>query len=149
MTSGTKVIYTLGTRQNCDGLVPPKATVPANKQRAQFFANLGESFHKTHHWISAIELFWAALEKDPRLGVPYGGLGLICQELGSPEVGRTFLQQGIERHPDAADLRFYLGTVLSALGRHEEAMSNYLKALELAVIPAGHRGRSAAGFGPL
>jgi len=131
MASGTKVIYTFGNRQNCDELVPPQATVPANKHRAQFFANLGETFHKTHQWASALELFRAALEEDPSLRAPYGGIGLICQELGSPEVGRNFLQQGIERHPDAADLRFYFGTVLSALSRHEEAMASYLKALEL------------------
>jgi tetratricopeptide (TPR) repeat protein len=61
MTSGTKVLYTFGTRQNCDGLVPPRATEPRNKQRAEFFSGLAETFHKTHHWISALELFQAAL----------------------------------------------------------------------------------------
>ncbi len=131
MMPGTKVIYTLGTRKNCDEMSPPKINEPKSKPRAEFFANLAESFHKTHHWISALELFRAALGEDSHLRAPYGGIGLICQELGSPEVGRSFLQQGIELHPDAAELRFYLGTVLSALGRHEEAMSSYLKALEL------------------
>lgn len=131
MTPGTKVIYTFGTRQNCDGLSPPKANEPRSKHRAEFFANLAERLHKTHHWISALELFRAALEEDSHLRAPYGGIGLICQELGSPEVGRSFLQQGIELHPQAADLRFYLGTVLSALGRQEEAMSSYMKALAL------------------
>jgi len=131
MTSGTKVIYTLGTRKNCDGLAPPKTREPGKKHRAEFFAKLAESFHKTHHWISALELFRAALKEDPTLEAPYGQIGLICQELGSPEVGASFLQRGIELHPGAPGLRFYFGTVLSALGRHEEALSNFQKALEL------------------
>lgn len=131
MTSGTKVLYTFGTRQNCDGLVPPKAAEPRNKHRAEFFSQLAETFHKTHHWISALELFQAALEDDFRIQTAYGGIGLICQELGSPEVGASFLQRGIELHPNEPNLRFYFGTVLSSLGRHEEALSNFIKALEL------------------
>jgi tetratricopeptide (TPR) repeat protein len=131
MTPGTKVLYKLGTRGNCDALSPPRGIEPKSQDRAEFYANLAESFHKTHHWISALELFLLALEEDPRLRAPYGGIGLICQELGSPEVGKSFLQRGIELHPKAADLHFYLGTIHYALGRFDDAISSYLRALEL------------------
>ena len=131
MTPGTKVVYTFDPRQTCDGLVLPKGDVAVNKDRARFFADMAERFHKVHHWTSALELFRAALEADPRLKAPYAGIGLICPELGNPDVGRSFLAQGVDLYPAAADLRFYLGTVLSALGRHEEALSSFLKALEL------------------
>jgi tetratricopeptide (TPR) repeat protein len=131
MTPGTKVIYRLGNRTNCDGLALPKSASPGNRERADIYAGLAEIFHKTHYWISALELFQAALEEDDSLRAPYGAMGLICQELGSPEVGEKFLQRGIELHPGAADLRFYLGTVQAALGRNEDSLSSYLKALEL------------------
>ena len=140
MTPGTKVLYKLGTRGNCDGLSPPRGTEPKSRDKAEFYANLAESFHKTHHWVSALELFLLALEEDPQLRAPYGGIGLICQELGSPEVGKSFLQQGIELHPNAADLHFYLGTIHYALGRFDDAISSYQRALELdgANPPARH-----------
>ncbi|PYV83395.1 MAG: hypothetical protein DMG05_26180 [Acidobacteria bacterium] len=35
-------------------------------------------------------MFRAALEADPRLKAPYAGIGLICPELGNPDVGRSF-----------------------------------------------------------
>lgn len=131
MTPGTKVLYRLGTRQNCEGLRPPQPAEATNRERAELYANLAETFHKTHHWVSALELFLLALEEDPGLPVPYGAIGLICQELGSPEVSEAFLRQGLSLHPNAADLHFYLGTILYATGRHAEAISSYQKALEL------------------
>jgi tetratricopeptide (TPR) repeat protein len=131
MTPGTKVLYKLGTRVNCDGLSPPRGAEPKSRDRAEFFANLAESFHKSHHWVSALELFLLALEENPGLCAPYGGIGLICQELGSPEVGKSFLEQGIELHPNAPDLHFYLGTIHYALGRFDDAISSYQRALQL------------------
>src|SRR4030095_9619945 len=107
------------------------SAAPGNRERADFYAGLAEIFHKTHYWISALELFHAALGAGARPRAPYGAMGLICQELGSPEVGEKFLQRGIELHPGAADLHFYLGTVQAALGRNEDSLSSYLKALEL------------------
>ncbi|MEW5976494.1 MAG: tetratricopeptide repeat protein [Acidobacteriota bacterium] len=131
MVPGSKILYSLSTRQNCDGLIPPAVGKVKNAEKAVFYTNLAESFHKMHHWVSALEIFLLALDEDPELPEPYGGIGLICQELGSPEVGRAFLQQGIDLHPGAADLHFYLGTIYYALGRHAEAIASYQQALRL------------------
>jgi tetratricopeptide (TPR) repeat protein len=140
MVPGTKILYTLGTRTNCDGARPPSTGGTTNRDKALFYANLAESFHKMHHWVSALEIFLLALDEDPELQAPYGKIGLICQELGSPEAGREFLERGIELHPEAADLHFYLGTVHYALGQHDEAVASYQKALKLdgPTAPARH-----------
>ncbi len=131
MTPGSKIVYTIGTRQNCDGLEPPESVEPHDSEKAELYANLGESFHKTHHWVTALELFLVALEEDPRLIGPYGAVGLICQELGSPQVGRNFVQRGLELDPKAADLHFYLGTIQYALGLQQQAIKSYEEALQL------------------
>jgi tetratricopeptide (TPR) repeat protein len=55
----------------------------------------------------------------------------MCKELGSVEVSRAFLQKGLELHPHAADLHYYLGAIFYELGSFDKAMLSYQKAIEL------------------
>jgi tetratricopeptide (TPR) repeat protein len=131
MLPGTKVLYRLNRLQSCSGLSPGNNREVRNKGKAEFYSNLGETFHKNHHWSTALDLFLLALEEDVTSSAPYGAIGVICQEIGSPEEGKEFLKRGLELHPLAADLHYYLGTIESALGHYQQAIPFFQRALEL------------------
>jgi tetratricopeptide (TPR) repeat protein len=128
---GTKILYTMRTRDNCSDLKPPQVIKEKDIVRGEFYSNLGNALQKMQHWVSATEVYLLALQVDNRAAAAYGGIGLVCQELGSAEAGMSFLRRGLELHPDAPDLHYYLGAIHSSMGVNDEAIANYRKAIRL------------------
>jgi tetratricopeptide (TPR) repeat protein len=131
MVPGTKLLYSLHTRENCNDLAPPQTIVKRDNIRGEFYSNLARALQKAEHWVSALEVYWLALQVDNQSAAAYGGIGLMCQELGSVEVSRAFLQKGLELHPGTADLHYYLGAIYYELGSFDKAILSYQKAIEL------------------
>jgi tetratricopeptide (TPR) repeat protein len=128
---GTKVFYTIRKRANCRGLELPRASGAKDPVRGQTYGNFARSLENMQQWTSALEVHLLALKSDPDLSLAYGGIGLICQELGTPEQGRAFLQRGIELDPRSADLHYYLGSIHQALGANDPAIASYERAIQL------------------
>ena len=58
-------------------------------------------------------------------------MGLICQELGTAEVGLEFVRRGVELHPSDRELRYFLGSLYEYLSQPEMAIQSYRGALGL------------------
>jgi tetratricopeptide (TPR) repeat protein len=128
---GAKVHYRIRTRPNCAGLIPPDPGRKPDRDRAKSYTTFALALQKAQHWQSALEVYLLALKSDPRAIQAYGGVGLVCQELGTPDVGKVFLERGLELSPGDAELYYYLGSVMEALGSPGEAQGRYEKAVRL------------------
>lgn len=129
--SGAKIFYTIASRTNCHGLSPPDAVGQGDAERAQLYIDLADRLLVGRQWGSALEVYLTALHIHPTAARPYGGIGLICQELGSAEVGLKYLKKGAALHPSEPDLHFYLGSIYDYLSRPDEAITSYEQALRL------------------
>ncbi len=89
-----------------------------------------------------MKFFYWRSAKNAAAAEPYGAIGLICQELGTPREGLAFVEAGLKRHPDNPDLLYYAGSNAPArywvrfaiaenlLGRREQAEAAFRAALE-------------------
>jgi tetratricopeptide (TPR) repeat protein len=131
-------------RTNCSGLElpplpisiagreePPAALGRGDPLRGRFYTDFARSLQKMQNWNSALEVYLLALTVDPKAVAAYGGVGLICQELGTAEIGKAFLQRGIEIDPSAAEMHYYLASVEEALGAPRQALEGYRAAVRL------------------
>ena len=129
---GAKVLYSVRSRTNCQGLTPPGPEIAAEPGSAAYLADFGDSLLAGQQWGAALEVYLTALSLDSGLPGPYGGIGLVCQELGSAEVGAEFVRHGLRLHPSDGELHYYLGSLREYLGQTGAAIGSYRKALELA-----------------
>ena len=126
---GAKVFYQVKSRPNCLGLSPPAQTRTANAIRSRYLIEFADSLLVGQQWGAALEVYLTALWIDPRPARPYGGIGLICQELGTAEVGVEFVQRGLQMHPADAELHYYLGSLYEYLSEPLAAIESYRQAL--------------------
>jgi tetratricopeptide (TPR) repeat protein len=137
---GAKLLYMIPARPNCDGLAPPQLINSRNAARGEAYSELGRVLHSKEQKGSALEVYLLALEADNRSPSAYAGIGKSCWELNSFRIAQSFLLQGLELNPGAAELHFNLGLVFQSLGLTEEAIRSYQKAIELELpkVPALH-----------
>ncbi len=129
---GAKVFYQVRSRPNCRGLTPPDSTGGGDGARSRYLTEFANTLLAGQQWGAALEVYLTALSIDSRPARPYGGIGLICQELGTAEVGVAFVRRGLELHPSDAELHYYLGSLYEYLSQPLAAIESYRKALELA-----------------
>ena len=129
-TKGNKVLYTLRSRKNCEGLRPPEA-LSSESTRAELYNQLAAQLYAREQRVSALEVFLLGLESDRRSETAYAGIGRICSEMDSVPEARVFLEKGLELHPQSAALNFNLGLVFQSLGQHSQAVRLFQKAMEL------------------
>lgn len=55
---------------------------------------------------------------------------MICQELGTAEVGLEFVNRGLARHPGDPELHYYRGSLYEYMSRLDEAILSYQTALK-------------------
>ncbi|PYV43619.1 MAG: hypothetical protein DMG06_09950 [Acidobacteria bacterium] len=131
MVKGTKLLYSMHDRDSCDGLAPPTVIRNRDSLKGEFYSKLARTLQHTEQRSSALEIYRLALSVDNSAAPAYAGIGHICWELDSPVVARSFLQKGLELHPNNADLHFSLGLLLQSLGQIDESIRHYQKAIEL------------------
>ena len=128
---GTKLFYVIRSRTNCVGTEPPRPNAEPDLARGQFYSNLAKVLLERQQWGSALEVYLLSLKMNPSAPEPYGGVGLICQELGTPEVGLVFLEAGLRLHPENPDLHYYTGSLHEFLGNPSKALESYKEAIRL------------------
>ncbi len=126
---GAKVFYRPSSRANCRGLSPPNDPNDGDPVRASYFVELADSLLIGQQWPAALAVYQAALAIAPRTARPYGGIGLVCQELGTAEAGLEFARRGVELHPSNSDLHYYLGSLHEYLSEPGKAIESYRTAL--------------------
>ncbi|MDE0100817.1 MAG: tetratricopeptide repeat protein [Bryobacterales bacterium] len=129
---GAKVLYTVRSRTNCRGLTPPSAAPDGNPGVPRQLIEFADTLLAARQWGSALEVYLAALSVHPLPARPYGGIGLVCQELGTVEVGMAYVLRGLELHPANPELHYYRGSLQEYLGQPHEAIESYRTALDLA-----------------
>jgi eukaryotic-like serine/threonine-protein kinase len=103
--------------------------------------NLADTYIGAAHWgeLPAIEcwakartLFERARNADPEFADAYAGFGLV-KAFGSYqwEEGRRELQAAVRMNPKSARPYFWRGVVLHCMGRGEEALADFCRAVEL------------------
>ena len=125
---GTKLFYVIRSRINCAGLEAPIADSEPDVERGRFYTNLASVLLERQQWGSALEVYLLALQMNPFAPEAYGGVGLICQELGTPGVGLEFLKAGLRLHPRDSDLHYYAGSLYEVLGHPRKALKSYEEA---------------------
>jgi tetratricopeptide (TPR) repeat protein len=128
---GAKLLYMIPARRSCDGLAPPQFINSQNRARGEAYSQLARVLHSKEQKGSALEVYLLALEADNRSPSAYAGIGKSCWELNSFRVAQSFLLQGLELNPSAAELHFNLGLVFQSLGLTEEAIRSYQNAIKL------------------
>ena len=126
-----KIFYNVKARANCLGLTPPAESREGDAVRSQYFSEFADTLLAGQQWGAALEVYLTALSIDPRPARPYGGIGLICQELGTTEVGVEFVRRGLQLHPSDAELHYFLGSLYEYLSQPLAAIESYRTALEL------------------
>ncbi len=130
-TRGAKIFYAVASRANCRGLAPPVFKPGPQPPEATTYVQLADTLLRGQQWGAALAVYLAAQSVDPRAPRPYGGIGLICQELGTAEVGLEFVMQGLRLHPGDSELHYYAGSLHDYLARPARAVESYQKALAL------------------
>ena len=128
---GAKVFYRPNSQVNCRGLSPPSGQHPGDPARAQFFVEFADTLLSRQQWGATLAVYQAALSIDPEAARPYGGIALVCQELGTAEVGLEFAVRGVELHPSDPVLHYYLGSIHEYLSKPSKAIESYQAALRL------------------
>ncbi len=127
---GAKILYRVASRTNCRGLVPPAEESNGDPALARLLVEFGDSLLAGQQWGSALAVYRAALSSNPGLARPYGGIGLICQELGTAEVGLEFVERGLVLHPRDPELHYYRGSLCEYMSRLDESILSYQTALK-------------------
>ena len=128
---GNKVLYTIRSRKNCEGLRPPEVVSEPDSTRGELYSQLAEQLYVRQQSGSALEVFLLALEADGRSERAYAGIGRICSETDSVPEARVFLEKGLALYPRSAGIHFNLGLVFQSLGQPNEAVRQFQQAMEL------------------
>jgi tetratricopeptide (TPR) repeat protein len=130
-TKGNKVLYTIRSRKNCEGLRPPEELSQSDSTRGSLYSQLAEQLYARQQSGSALEVFLLAMQVDARSERAYAGIGRICSETDSVPEARAFLERGLTLHPRSGVIHFNLGLVFQSLGQPSEAVREFQQAMEL------------------
>ncbi len=99
---------------------------------AQINAELGVRYLQQGNLDVALEKLRRALEQDPELPAAHHYIALLYSRLGSPEAAERHFQRALKLSPRDPALINNYGVFLCDHGRFEEAISSFLRTLELA-----------------
>ncbi len=122
-----------------EGVAAYRRAIAAEPEHALAHRNLGFALAELGDIEGAIREHRRALELDPRDAGWYNDLALLLRSVGLPEEAVPLYEEAVRRRSDGAEtapLHFNLGVALEDLGRTDEAIAAYRRALEL---DPGHR----------
>jgi tetratricopeptide (TPR) repeat protein len=85
--------------------------------------------HKRGQLAEAIRSYQDVVARHPDNAVALNLLGLACFQHGDPVQGVARVKKALELKPDLPGGYFNLGTMLQALGQHEDAIAQYRNAV--------------------
>jgi TolB-like protein/Tfp pilus assembly protein PilF len=99
---------------------------------AEAYASMGAISSKSGDYAAAEAAYKRAIELDPNYATAYHWYGdLLVTYLRQPEGAVPLLQKALALDPLSPALTLTLGEALENLGRFDEAMSQYLKTIEI------------------
>lgn len=99
---------------------------------AQAHASMGAISAKTGNYVAAEAAFARAIALDPNYATAYHWYGdVLVTYLRRPEAAIPHLQKALALDPLSPALNVTLGQALENLGRFDEAMSRYLRTIEI------------------
>jgi tetratricopeptide (TPR) repeat protein/WD40 repeat protein len=108
------------------------AVLAAKKSDAWYYANLGDFYrNQLDDNNKALDAYQRAIETDPRYIYAYQQMGRAYYSLEDYKTAETYFKKTMEIAPDDEDTYATYGNFLDDIDRYEEAISMYLKAVEL------------------
>jgi tetratricopeptide (TPR) repeat protein len=101
-----------------------------------FHLDFGNTFAAMGQTARAIECYGKVLKLDPNAAAAWNNLGNIFLSLKDPDNAIVCYQTAARLEPNSSAFHYHLGRSLDVVGRHHEAMSSLVRALEL---DASHR----------
>src|SRR3569833_2233175 len=92
----------------------------------------GAHHHRQGRLADAEQLYRQALAADPHHSPSLHRLGIIAHHAGRPDIAADLLARAVARDGRVGEYQGHLGLALGALGRTEEAIAAFRKALALA-----------------
>jgi tetratricopeptide (TPR) repeat protein len=93
--------------------------------------DLGVALHRLGDLEGAAEAFSRVTRTDPDFVKGWLYLGMVEQQLGDVDAALRRFRTALVNHPDDLDLRLALVVALRAVGRHDEAITEATRALEI------------------
>jgi tetratricopeptide (TPR) repeat protein len=114
-------------------------------RRADLQQTLGQGlkFHQAGALAEAEQIYRGLIGEDPRAFAPLHMLGVLRAQQGYPEEGAGLIAQALRLSPRVAAAWFNRASILAGIGRPDEALESYDKAVELSADPGirHHRAR--------
>ncbi len=89
------------------------------------------SWRQSSLYSSAITLYQATLEKNPRSYIVHNSMGIALNKAGRPDDAIAHFKRAVDLRPDYLDAIDNLGVVLNNTGRTQEAIGFFRQALSL------------------
>jgi tetratricopeptide (TPR) repeat protein len=108
------------------------AAVKESRGNVDAWDHLGICYRRTHQIDKAIEAYEISIQINPQNPVPYQNLGLIYSRI-KKDAGKALplYKKMIEMDPSDPEGFFGLANVYTRMNSHDEAIVNFLKAVEL------------------
>ncbi len=92
---------------------------------------LAVEYHQAKLFNEAEQSYLQVLKEQPQHPEALYGLGMLCQQVGKPQVAEKLFCQAVSVQPDLLKAWFSLGNLRQAQGRFSEAESAYQQAITL------------------
>jgi tetratricopeptide (TPR) repeat protein len=108
--------------------------------------DLAAQHHKEGRLSQAETIYQQILQSDPNQPIALHLLGVIAHQTGKNDVAVDLITRAIAIDPDLAEAHSNLGTALRGLGKLEEAVTSYHKALAGSASAASRAAASLASI---
>ncbi len=100
-------------------------------QLAEAYSALGQNLRKAGDRAGAEIAYQRAMELAPNYATAHHGYSMFLRSYGQYERGQEHIRRAVQLDPLSSVLQTNLGTVLVALGRPKEALSQFQKIIEM------------------
>ena len=108
-----------------------KQLVEAYPKDARAHNEFGNTLYWQKEWTAAIEQYLIAVKIDPSFSQPYNGLGYCYRFIGDLITAENCFLKYLHLLPDDPNPYDSYADLLSEMGRHDEAITIYRKAVEI------------------
>ena len=123
-------LYSMQNRHT-DAIEEFLAAIQGSPDNSDLYEELGNEYRKAAHFDLALQAYQKEMQLSPNNPIAMYGVASIEIERNQAEQGIPLLQKVISNYANAPAAYFYLGLGQSELGKPEDAVASYEKALAL------------------